>query len=94
MERQCGSCACAKRFFAAHDGSGALDHVECTNHDHVKWLDSQNLTIAYSSEMERQGYVKLWRLERVARRDYGCPHWLSREGESAVECERQSKDNG
>jgi len=35
--------------------------------------------------MKRQGYVNLCRLEKLARRDYECPHWKPREAHPAVE---------
>jgi hypothetical protein len=89
MDRQCGSCAYAKRFRVAPDGSGTLDRVKCRSHDHAKWLDMQHITPAFSYEMERQGYVNLWRLEKVARRDYECPHWRPRETQTAVESKRR-----
>lgn len=85
MKKQCGSCAYAKRFRIVPDGSRELDRVECHSRDHAEWLDRLNITTRFSSEMERLGYVNLCRLEKLARRDYECPHWKPREAHPAVE---------
>jgi hypothetical protein len=52
-------------------------------------MNRQYITSAFSSERKLQGYLSLWRLAKVARRDYACPHWRPRETQPAVESRRR-----
>ena len=79
---QCGTCFFAKEFSYADSKSDPEDGVHCISLEHAKANDEKeggNGSNLNMSELTEYGFMTLWRLEAMAKEDYRCPHWLSKE---------------